>query len=101
VYIGALGGQEWHLNGISRWKNDQINWESTFLDEECRRIATAKGGGERGRHRVSALARRAGTLPLCRIMDFFFVTFLLYFYYSEKYVGPRKPKLKRLGPKPT
>jgi hypothetical protein len=34
-------------------------------------------------------------------MDFFFVTFLLYFDYSEKYVGPQKPKLKRLGPIPT
>jgi hypothetical protein len=53
---------------------------------EGSRLQKAAANG--GRHRAAALAMRAGALPPCRIMDFFFATFLLYFYYSEIYVGP-------------
>jgi hypothetical protein len=48
-----------------------------------------------GRHRVAALARRVGALPQCRIVDFFFVTFLLF----RKVCWTPKTKIKKVGPK--
>jgi hypothetical protein len=43
---------------------------------------------------VAALARRVGTLPVCRITGFFFVTFLLF----RKICLTLKTKIKKVGP---